>query len=276
MKFARKRVNYTCASFALTLALLFVAACSGPFKTTGSKPISLPGGGKAVANQTGPSTPEPLNPGSGDQNPNQQATPTVYLTTNFAEGRQRKNVDQLKDAVLNCVGGDGQTNILNVSEDMLSIDLTDERNQNKFTQHHEGRERFLLPNIYGAYINQSVLKTEEQYLQTATTRTGLTSDDIEDEIYLKSLVIVASVVAYNCDVKNPASNCYCATKASAEKMVLRCLPQFSPSTVEFKAAVEELHSPDNCGAEVSTKEGFIKRRRAVAALLSSYAFATAK
>jgi hypothetical protein len=207
----------------------------------------------------------------------EKAEPLVMnLTTNYAEGRQRKNLVQLNDAIVNCVGKPEDDSIINVTADMLLIDTQLAENKDKVIVLGEGRQRFLMPNLYGPQVGQSILEVEKGYLQVDATRTGLSADSLEDEIYLKSLVTVASVAAFNCDVQNVNSNCYCADKKSAERMVARCLPQFSPNTAEFKEAVEGLYAPENCGASIDTLDGFKKRRRAIAALLSSYAFATAK
>jgi hypothetical protein len=283
MKVSHKKVKYHLASFAFASVLMLVAACSSDaFKPTGSKAIVLPGGSKSISKKTSEIVPEEVatknaDTGSSDvQNAKKPEPLVMNLTTNFAEGRQRKNVEQLKDAVLNCLGTEGSSSILNVKKEMLAIDPALLEKNGELASHGEGRSRFLLPNIYGDYVDKSILSAEESYLQIAATRTGLTADDIEDEIYLKSLVLVANVAAYNCDVKNVNSDCYCATKASAERMVNRCLPQFSPNSDEYKVAVEQLYAPENCGAELTSEEGFRKRRRAIAALLSSYAFATAK
>jgi hypothetical protein len=59
-------------------------------------------------------------------------------------------------------------------------------------------------------------------------------------------------------------------------MLQRCLPQFDPNTDAFKDTLEKLASVENCGAPESSADGLLKRRRAIASLLSSYAFATAK
>lgn len=276
MKGGHKAVKHFFAFLALASLLAFAAACSsGAFKTTGSTAIGLPGGGKAIVTRP-PEPVVPVPPKDEEQNPATPTAPVLYLSTNSAEGRQRKNVEQIKDAVLNCLGDGGSTSLLNVTENMLVLDFNLAVNKDKIQVLPEGRRRFLLENIYASNVGQSIVGAEEKYLQTAASRTGLASDDLEDEIYLKSLVIVASVAAFNCDVKDPNSNCYCATKTSAESMVKRCLPQFSPAAAEFKAAVEELYSPENCGAELTSEDGFIKRRRAISALLSSYSFATAK
>ena len=196
------------------------------------------------------------------------STKTVYLPSGL-----KNNPNVAQNSTQNKPEDDS---IINVTADMLLIDTQLAENKDKVIVLGEGRQRFLMPNLYGPQVGQSILEVEKGYLQVDATRTGLSADSLEDEIYLKSLVTVASVAAFNCDVQNVNSNCYCADKKSAERMVARCLPQFSPNTAEFKEAVEGLYAPENCGASIDTLDGFKKRRRAIAALLSSYAFATAK
>ncbi len=283
MRLGQRRSKKNLFYVALAAVVSLTAACSvEKLKSSGTKPVYLPSGLKrnpVVAQnstQKKPEVPATQNPSSDDAL-GEKAEPLVMnLTTNYAEGRQRKNLVQLKDAILNCVGKPEDDSIVDITADMLLVDTQLAENKDKVVVLGEGRQRFLMPNLYGTQVGQSILDAEKSYLQVDATRTGLTADSLEDEIYLKSLVTVASVAAFNCDVQNVNSNCYCADQKSAERMLARCLPQFSPNTAEFKAAVEGLYSPENCGASIDTQEGFKKRRRAIAALLSSYAFATAK
>lgn len=253
-------------------------ACSTERFKSNSKPIGLPSGVKKAPieaqNQT-QTTPDDNKPEDADAEV--EKVKSLELTTNYAEGRQRKNLVQLKDAILSCVGKAGDESILKVDDSMIGYTL-EFINQNKLTQSpiNTGRNRFLSQTVYAAAVGKSVLEVEGEFLDIGSTRTGLRADSLEDEIYLKSLVTVASVVAFNCDVNDPSSNCYCADEVSAKQMLARCLPQFSPASEAYQSAIKELYSAENCGAPDSTDDGLKRRRRAVAALLSSYAFATSK
>lgn len=253
-------------------------ACSMERFRSNSKPIGLPSGVKKapveVRNQP-QTTPDESRPGEADAEV--EKAKSLELTTNYAEGRQRKNLVQLKDAILACVGKANDDSILKVVDDMLGYEeqFIDQNNLTKFPN-NTGRNRFLSQTVYASSVGKSVLDVEGEFLDIGSTRTGLRADSLEDEIYLKSLVTVASVVAFNCDVKDPSSNCYCADEVSAKQMLARCLPQFSPASEAYQSAIKELYSAENCGAPDSTDDGLKRRRRAVAALLSSYAFATSK
>ncbi|MFZ9519325.1 MAG: hypothetical protein ACO3A4_02505 [Silvanigrellaceae bacterium] len=263
-------------------SVLVVVACSADKLPANTKAIVLPPGMKKnVPAETIVTPAEQAAPEQKDSSADATAAkvePLVMnLTTNFSEGRQRKNLDQLRDAILSCVGASStDAEILKVTDDMIVYPNSTEFDSKKKFPDGTGRERFLLPNVYVPVIGKEALEVEKDFLDVGATRTGLRADSIEDDIYLKSLVTVASVAAFNCNVTDPNSYCYCADKASAEKMVARCLPQFSPTSEAYQAAVQELYSASNCAAPGNTDDGLKKRRRAIAALLSSYAFATSK
>lgn len=256
--------------------VLGTVACSMERFKSNPKAIELPSGLKKAPIEA-QSTPVENKPSVADAVVEEDKTKSLELTTNYAEGRQRKNLAQLKDAILSCVGKPGDESILKVVDDMLGYEeqFIDQNNLTKFPN-NTGRNRFLSQSVYAPFVGKSVLDVEGEFLDIGSTRTGLRADSLEDEIYLKSLVTVASVVAFNCDVKDPSSNCYCADEVSAKQMLARCLPQFSPASEAYQSAIKELYSAENCGAPDSTEAGLKKRRIAVAALLSSYAFATSK
>ncbi|MEN9809671.1 MAG: hypothetical protein RLZZ488_1238 [Pseudomonadota bacterium] len=258
--------------------LVGTVACSMERFKSNPKAIELPSGVKRapIEAQNQPQS-TPNDNKTSDADAAAEKAKSLELTTNYAEGRQRKNLVQLKDAIFSCVGKAGDESILKVVDDMLGYEeqFIDQNNLTKFPN-NTGRNRFLSQTVYAAAVGKSVLDVEGEFLDIGSTRTGLRADSLEDEIYLKSLVTVASVVAFNCDVKDPSSNCYCADEISAKQMLARCLPQFSPASEAYQSAIKELYSAENCGAPDSTEDGLKRRRRAVAALLSSYAFATSK
>ncbi|NBW81004.1 hypothetical protein EBR21_04545, partial [bacterium] len=241
-------------SAALASVMVFVA-CSSDKLQGNTKAIVLPSGLRKSTQSNGGSTSEPLMPDKKDTSADATSAkvePLVMnLTTNFSEGRQRKNLDQLRDAILNCVGASStDSDILKLTDEMIIYSNSNEFADKKQFPDGTGRERFLLTNVYGSSLGKEVLDVERDFLDVVATRSGLRADNIEDDIYLKSLVTVASVVAFNCKVddQNSYSNCYCADKMSAEKMVARCLPQFAPTSDAYQAAVQELSSVNNCGA----------------------------
>jgi hypothetical protein len=271
-------------SAVLASVLVFVA-CSADKLPSNTKAIALPSGMKKTISTEKNSTQGTVTDTANQEPKDNSADATaakveplvMNLTTNFSEGRQRKNLDQLRDAMLNCVGAaSNDPDILKLTDDMIIYPNSTEYQDKKKFPDNTGRERFLLPIVYVPSLGKEVLEVEKDFLDIGATRTGLRADTIEDDIYLKSLVTVASVAAFNCKVDDQYSNCYCADKMSAEKMISRCLPQFAPTSDAYQAAVQELYSVDNCGAPGNTDDGLKKRRRAIAALLSSYAFATSK
>jgi len=159
--------------------------------------------------------------------------------------------------------------ILKISADMIISTST--------TALSEGRVRFLLQDSTTSKVDKNIIDLERGFLDSASVAsTGTYADTLEDTVYLNSLLTIASVAAFNCDVRAASNtNCNCSTRETASAMLQRCLPLFDPSTDAFKDALDKLSSVENCGAP-ETVDGLLKRRRAIASLLSSYAFATAK
>lgn len=275
------------AVFGVSVLLGVLAACSAE----SIKPIALPAG-KAILSKpprTDDARPEPTATASA---PVVEATPTdvtyniVDLT---AADRKRKSAEQLRSSIILCLGAESQSApaaggsqspanldatlenpaILRVSADMITSDgaaaLT------------EGRVRFLLQDTATSKVNQNIISLERVYLDAISTgTTGTNADSLEDVVYLNSLLTVASVAAFNCDVRAASNtNCNCSTRDAATAMLQRCLPLFDPSSASFRDAVERLSSTENCGAP-ETAAGLMNRRRAIASLISSYAFATAR
>lgn len=258
------------------VALSVLAACSMDVKT---KPVALPSKSIGVnASQSDNANPvEPTPQGT------VAAEPTVVgpesLTMNLidlsAGGRQRKSSEQLQSSYLSCVGSqaEGDSNspdnsnpsILKINSGMIVASDSSAK--------PKGRFGFLIVSKPEDVLEKSALAIEKSFIDINGTTSGVDASSLDDELYLNSLQNVASVIAYNCDVENDSSQCFCATKEKAKAMVERCLPLFEPSSEEFEAAYQGFS--EACSADASD-EGLFKRRQAIVSLLSSYAFATSK
>jgi hypothetical protein len=282
------------AVLGLSLLLGIVAACS----SESIRPIGLPAGRAILPTDTA------VKP-SGETNPGNTAAPkqgddaksvvapeplTFNIVDLTSSDRKRKTSEQLQKSIILCLGSESQSSpaaggssspanmdvtianpaILKISADMIvtpgAAALT------------EGRVRFLLQDSTTSKVDKNIVELERGFLDSSSVAsTGTYADTLEDAVYLNSLLTVASVAAFNCDVRSASNtNCNCSTQAAASAMLQRCLPQFDPNTDAFKDTLEKLASVENCGAPESSADGLLKRRRAIASLLSSYAFATAK
>jgi|GEM_PF-4010317 len=129
-----------------------------------------------------------------------------------------------------------------------------------------GRTSFL--NGGGRYTDGVDIFTTEAgnlYDPNLASRAGTGADQISDS-YLRSLSIIANVVAHNCDVNG---QCDCSSREKAAEMVKRCFPQLDPASTRVKKTTDLLTSA--CSSPLS-----LPRRKAVASMLSSYAFASAR
>ena len=273
---SRIRMLNTLTFSGLILTAVIVNACGLDALKQNSTAVKVPASTnnisarKAEAPTVGPApTQSEQLPSDGDAVPN-LSDQTLYLSSNSSDGRQRKNLSQLNDAFTNCVGADQ----LKITQEMLMVDIN-ATNQSL----SEGRVRFLLPSIYTAHVGKNILDVEKEFLDIEANRTGVAPDTLEDELYLKALINAANVAAFNCDVKSPSSKCYCSGKVEAEQMLKRCLPLFAPNTQQYQDALNAFSAAENCGAQPANASDVAyleKRRIAIASLLSSYAFATAK
>ena len=123
--------------------------------------------------------------------------------------------------------------------------------------------------VYGSFDPKSVVVrlSENFYDIEARGRANVASDQLTDS-YLRSLRVVADVFAWNCDVSSGGS-CDCSTPAAAKTMFERCLPQINSS--EEKTALVLRKFSDMCAST-----SLMERRKAIAAMVGSYAFATSR
>lgn len=280
------RSIHLCALFGISVGVML--ACSS--EKFVKNPIALPGSGRpTVAVKSAPAT--TVEQKKDDDVKAEEPPQPLNISSNGSEAPQRKNFNQLVQSYSNCIGAATATpaspdlQLLLLNQNMIvrtfedlppgSIDPSRPPPQpSDIDQSVDGGKkiRFLTKQyLQSASETKSILELEREYLEVTTGRTSTYADTLEDEIYLKSLLTVANVAAFNCDVESPNSRCYCATRESASSLLKRCLPQFSPESEAFQNVLNEMVSKDNCGSEKA-----IDRRKAIASLLSSYAFAMAK
>jgi len=259
---------------AAALTVSAVVGCSMDGKT---KSLALPSKSKVVQSKNN----DEAKPEVPEQTP--AVEPTVVepesLSMNLVDlsagGRQRKSALQLQKSFVSCVGGqrendmgspdEANPSILQVSNEMILSSESSEK--------PKGRFGFLIVGNAAEVVGKNILELEKPFIDVEGTTSGVKASSLEDELYLNSLQTIASVIAFNCDVENESSQCFCSTKQKAKEMVERCLTLFDTSTDEFNAAFEGFS--EACSAD-SSDEGLFKRRKAIVSLLSSYAFATSK
>ena len=171
---------------------------------------------------------------------------------------QVKDVMLLRSSIESCMG----PGMLSVSEDMLMpTDLTV-----TLPALGDGRVRFLLPNRYRAA--DDIIDNEKAQLLDLNggVRTNPANDALTDT-YLRAVETVSNVIAHNCSLSNPS--CKCATPDKALAMLSRCLPGLNPGTVEMADTAGLL-------AAVCADGGASGMRKAIASLISSYAFIVAR
>lgn len=174
---------------------------------------------------------------------------------------QRKSGIQLRMTIASCLLGDSKAstaNLLKVSENMF-VDGSNAVDAST------GRVKFLIGGSMS--VGTDILESQKLFIDSSGSGTGLKADSIEDEGYLNSLLTVASVAAFNCDLNS--QYCKCSTETDATAMLERCLPLFDPTTAEFKNAAKTLASSENCGSS-----DLVQKRKAITSVISSYAFAT--
>lgn len=171
---------------------------------------------------------------------------------------QVKDVALLRSSIASCMGAEK----LIITEDML-IPVGEVGDQ--LPDNPDGKFRFLLGNSYQA--GDDIVEKERKNLVDFSTgnRTGITSDGLTDT-YLRSLETIANVVAHYCD--SSVEVCKCGTKEEARVVLERCLPGIDPESDKIDYASLLIY--EEC------KEGDSGVRRAIASLLSSYAFASAR
>lgn len=201
----------------------------------------------------------------------QTETETSKAIDNSGSGFQVKNSEQLKNSISTCFGTPmtsiPQSAILSPeSSPTASPGSTPTAEPTMTTSPGaEGRVRFLGVGTYQP--GEDIIDLEKinldgptKGLRTGTAASGLTAT------YLRSLSIVADVVAHNCDLTR--KECTCADETAAQTMLARCLPNVNPNSESSKAVVAKMAAQCKLGAN--------ETRKAIASLLSSYAFASAR
>lgn len=171
---------------------------------------------------------------------------------------QAKDVGLLRSSIGSCFGADK----LIISDEMLlSVDL----NAPAPPETADGKIKFLLPTQYVA--GDDIIEKEKSNMVDLAlgNRTGIAADGLTDT-YLRSLETVANVVAHQCS--DDKDECKCGSKDDARIMLTRCLPGLDPNTVEMDEAAEMLG--------LVCVEGPKGMRKAIASMLSSYSFASAR
>ena len=171
---------------------------------------------------------------------------------------QVKDVALIRSSIGSCMGAEK----LLVTEDML---IPVGQVGDSLPENADGRFRFLLGNNYA--VGDDIIEKERSSLVDFSlgNRTGISSDSLTDT-YLRSLETIANVVAHYCDGNTEV--CKCGTKDDAKVVLQRCLPGIDPNSDKIDYA--SLLIFEEC------KEGDSGIRRAIASLLSSYAFASAR
>jgi hypothetical protein len=171
---------------------------------------------------------------------------------------QVKDVALLRSSIGSCMGQEK----LVVTEDML---IPVGQAGDSLPDNSDGRYRFLLGSTYA--VGDDIIEKERSSLVDFSlgNRTGISSDSLTDT-YLRSLETIANVVAHYCDAN--VEVCKCGTKDDAKVVLQRCLPGIDPNSDKMDYA--SLLIFEEC------EEGDGGVRRAIASLLSSYAFASAR
>jgi hypothetical protein len=165
---------------------------------------------------------------------------------------QMKNLNQLRSSIASCLGQDK----LDISSSMISTGTVPEK---------DGQIRFLGSSDFK--VGEDILDAESKSL--VDLEYGQRSTIVGDgatATYLRSLALVADVVAHNCTPDDP--KCKCATREDANAMLNRCVPALDPNSEGFKAGVEMMY--------YVCAENAFGMRKAVSSLISSYAFGMAR
>jgi hypothetical protein len=211
----------------------------------------------------------------------QTAQRELELSDNGVFGRQRKTLDELRSSIVNCVGaGRAQYDMNDTGADADPLNapfppiFTVNQRMALGQEPLAGRQTFLVTQNPSGLNGKNILDLQASFLQVSGSSLTVRATALEDEMFLNALQTVAFVVAFNCDVSEGNTRtpqCVCSTPVAARSMLERCLPLLDPTTEQFDQAVKALADTENCGS-LDT----YKRRRAIASLLSSYAFATSR
>lgn len=128
-----------------------------------------------------------------------------------------------------------------------------------------GRSTFLLASRYPVGSDVIDIEAPNLYDPRRASRSGTGADELTDS-YLRALGVIADVVAHNCD---PEGKCDCSTPEKASKLVERCFPGYDPASSRMKQTSMIL-------AQACASPNLALRRKALASMLGSYAFAASR
>lgn len=261
----------------LVATSLLMSGCGGPAKLSGN-----------VSGATGPADVAAKAKEATTDDSTKELTGTQTLTKDVSDSGasiQVKSVELLRNSITSCVGD----NLTNVTEDMFlypngypprcdAIDVAAgkitpedlakvEACKSGFKQSlsMNGRVGFLAVGTIPLGANIVDVVSADLYDPRHSSRAGTGADGLTDS-YLRAITTIANVVAHNCDVEGA---CDCSSTKKAEDIVRKCFPGFSPGTTQTKIAVTEL-------AQSCSGSALLQRRKAIASMLSSYAFASAR
>jgi hypothetical protein len=167
---------------------------------------------------------------------------------------QVKSVQLLKSSLRACLGP-GATVVkpeMILSGAAFSVDTT------------TGLKPFLLG---ASKVGQDIVDLEQVNLyDPEKVVRGTVGADALSDLYLRSLGTIADVAAFNCDLNDPM--CNCSTDALAKSFLERCLPAFKLDTAEGKTAFDAFSTACKGNSE--------SKRKAIASVIGSYAFASAR
>jgi hypothetical protein len=237
------------------VSLIMLAACGQPpNKLVGTLKVA---GGKA-----------PLKPAAPEAKPTAvgELTGTRTLRKDVSDsgaGLQVKGIDLLRSSITSCLGG----NLTRVTCDMIVVPpgTTPTACESRAGLEASGRKAFLLPGVFAQGDDVITKLSSSLYDPRKASRAGTGADSLND-VYLRALGTIADVVAHNCDV---TADCDCSSMEKAELIVKKCFPGLDPRSTRVSSTVGLL-------AEACAKPGLVDRRKALAAMLGSYAFASAR
>lgn len=234
----------------LSLCAIGASACSGE---DWANIRGAHGKNKKISDAEGPTEDGSVQEGE------DETTRYTRAIDNSGANFQVKDVALLRSSITSCMG----EGMLTVTADMiLGVPGVNPAPADP----SDNRFRFLLPGQYVAA--DDIIEKERGNMVDASSgaRAGIAADALTDT-FLRSIETVSNVVAHNCSADRP--ECQCSSKEQAREMLTRCLPGLDPETKEMDEAAEML-------GLVCSSDGSKGMRRAIASMLSSYAFASAR
>ena len=261
MEMGKKPLIATCgAALSFLLSLGLIAAC-GNAKVTGASTMRAE---KEAASKVQSSTGQNEKEGA-DASPGNEVLSREV--SDSGSGLQVKSIGLLRSSLRSCMGG----NLTNITCDMhvqsgagLPAACAAAGGSERLNPMN-GRKPFLLPSRYPIGGDIIDIEAPNLYDPSKASRASTGADQITDS-YLRALTVIADVVAHNCDT---SGECDCSTEAKAQAMVKRCFPGYDPASsrvVQISTLLVQACSTPN----------HTQRRQAIASMLSSYAFASAR